>query len=192
MLPVCAGGCPDPATCESGRPRSHGAASARGVLRRWMCMARGALGRATACIFLFFRGRRPTRWAQCLARPFHAALHKSIVNNNGNTIARVERAGSAQVGAHRISTRKRPAGGACSAAQAGKEQADNKRTTSRNKTPWNSRAPVGWVGACRSLQIHRPRPSAEPVRSGGSRGARHGQRPPCRPPSRLTESGGRP
>jgi hypothetical protein len=47
------------------------------------------------------------------------------------------------------------------------------------------------VKACRSLLIQRIRP-AEPVHSGGSPGPRHGHRPVRRPPSRLTESGGRP
>ena len=47
------------------------------------------------------------------------------------------------------------------------------------------------VNACRSLLTHGLRP-AEPVRSGGSRGRPDGQSRACRPPSRLTESGGRP
>ena len=46
------------------------------------------------------------------------------------------------------------------------------------------------VEACRSLLIHPP--CAEPVRSGGDRTRPDGPRPPRRPPSPLTESGGRP
>ena len=47
------------------------------------------------------------------------------------------------------------------------------------------------VKACRSLLTHGLR-RAEPVRSGGGRGRPDGQSPACRPPSRSTESGGRP
>jgi hypothetical protein len=53
-----------------------------------------------------------------------------------------------------------------------------------------SQGPAEPAKACRWLLIHRI-PPAEPVGSGGRAACRHGHRPARRPPSRLTESGGR-
>jgi len=155
-----------------------------------------SFGWVVACRFLLISyampARRPDR-----ARRVRAAPHNSIVKNNENTIAGARAGDRPYLASHWITGKKPTAAGECSAARGPKIQCDNNRTTIRNKTPGNfrRRRPASATGrACRSLLIPRlrPRPAMEPVRSGGSRADRHGQAPPRRPPSRPTESGGRP
>jgi len=177
--------------------------------------------RVRPCNFLFFRCRasRPTR---CAKRRAAAALHKSIVSINENTMTGFAVASAALIGTVWISYRKRPAPAACTAIRTMGDQSDISRRTMANNTGRNPGAPPEWtrgraasatpanrrppsarpgprpgdrapssriVNPCRSLLIPRFR---APGGTWGRRRARHGQRPPRRPPSRFTESGGRP
>jgi hypothetical protein len=152
----------------------------------------------------------------------HKPLVNINENTSANTSARTARADRSQAGTHWASARKWPARTARAVQHrreknkpiTSQQQAGTRSHGTRARPGRESgrRGPPRWlagseaaarcrglgacgssmVGACRSLLIHRLRPPAEPVRSGGSRGPRHGQRAPCRPPSPLTESGGRP
>lgn len=81
---------------------------------------------------------------------------------------------------------KRYSRGLCNATRAPAEQSPINPRTIGSTTPWYGH--TGIAEACRSLLIPPPCP-------GGTRGCRrprHGQRPPPRPPSPFTDSGGRP
>ena len=155
----------------------------------------GAVRLVGACIFLLISRRaRPHSILRDLSR-LGVALHNSIVNNNANTMA--DPAGTARPRGRTdwVCLRNRFPRRECSAARGISNNPEQTRLTTcvPMRGASNARTAAGRPPeACRSLLIYGPRPPAEPVRSGGSSGARHGQRPPCRPPSPLTESGGRP
>ena len=188
MGPIPAVACQERASSGPARPRLGGAGSARaaspvGRSRRRRCSTRGAVdaaaerregarGRTGAC------GALP-RWVANPALLFDAGPHKLLVSINENTSAGALPTVRLRAGRHWIYWRKRRLHEGCTAARSRNNKPEQARPTSNR---------------CRSLLIHRFRhhPRAETVRSGGSRSARHGQRPLGRPPSPLTESGGRP
>jgi len=175
---------------------------------------------APACKFLLFSGAAKCRSE--FRQRFRAAPHKIIVSINGNTIARVPAGDRSLRPSYWTFSEKGAVRRVCTAARAGKEQCLINRVTTENNTPGNRNGwmdagasdsgrlggarkkkpcPVRRLGrlgpgrsivnSCRSLLIGGLR-RTEPVRSGGSRGRPDGQSPACRPPSRSTESGGRP
>jgi hypothetical protein len=151
-----------------------------------------------ACKFLFFLRRGPS------TKPLHrsvAALQHSLVNINENRSERCLRGPGREFPTRWGHCRNWRAGCRCSAARARNIKPEGAIETRHG---WaaaiadpcrpllipRSRGPAKPAKACRSLLIHGIRP-AEPVRSGGSPARRHGHSRTCRPPSRLTESGGR-
>lgn len=155
----------------------------------------GAVRLVGACIFLLISRRVCPRSAMHDLPHLGAALHNSIVNNNANTMA--DSAGTARARGRTdwVCLENWFPRRECSAARSRNNNPEQTRlaTCVPMRGASNARTAAGrQPEACRSLLIHRPRPLAEPVRSGGSPGTRHGQRPSCRPPSPLTESGGRP
>jgi len=175
---------------------------------RSLLISRGGLGRcATACKFLFFpRGATGTKLPH--RRP--VATQHSLVNINENTSAAGFACARVRTGNDCICLRNCGAETECSAAREqniNPEQA--RRVAAGTAKAALGPAPVGRLArtdpcrsllipcprverACRSLLIPAPGRPAEPVRSGGRPGCRHGHRPARRPPSRLLESGGRP
>ena len=173
---------------------------------------------ARACIFLLIPSRAGSNWAVHHTRGTAAAPHKSLVSINENTSAHRRAGNRREAGTDWNCYRNRRTAAACGAAggQNIKPEQPRRRPGAASGMRSNSlpaerlkprRAPVNpcrsllhpcgpagngcrIVKACRSLLIHRPRP--EPVRSGGDRARPDGHRLPRRPPSPLTESGGRP
>jgi hypothetical protein len=156
----------------------------------------GARGQAAACIFLLIPSRAGSNWAVHHTRGTAAAPHKSLVSINENTSAGRSAGDPREKGA-----RRRP--GVASDTRSDSLPAEwlkSRRPPPSIVNPCRSllvthpRGPAGngrrIVEACRSLLIHPP--CAEPVRSGGDRARPDGHRLPRRPPSPLTESGGRP
>jgi len=160
---------------------------------------------AAACKFLFFLRRALS------TKPLHtsvAALQHSLVNINENTSGRCSGGQGREFRTRWGRCRNCRAGRRCSAARARNIKPEQAYRTAQGaletRHGWasaiadpcrsllipRSRGPATPAKACRSLLIHRIRPT-EPVRSGGRAARRHGHRRTCRPPSRLTESGGR-
>jgi hypothetical protein len=138
------------------------------------------------CKFLFFLGRA-TGARRRAKRAAAAAPHNPTVFINENTMAEALpdcRPGRPSAWVCSIKSHAR---GKCSATRAPAEQSAVNPRTIRSNPTWN--AASGIVEVCRSLLIPSPR---RPGGTWGRRGPRHGQRPARRPPSRFTESGGRP
>ena len=178
----------------------------------------GACGQAAACIFLLIPSRAGSNWAAYLAGGTAAAPHKSLVSINENASARRHTGDRREAVTDWNCYRNRRAAAACGAAggqnikpeQARRPPGADTRSNSlpaerlkprrppvnpcRSLLVTHPRGPAGngrrIVEACRSLLIHHP--CAEPVRSGGGGARPDGHRLPRRPPSPLTESGGRP
>src|ERR1043166_5066109 len=163
-----------------------------------------ACGHVAACIFLLNR-RDAAPAARPLTGSMPAAPHKSVVNNNENTSAPRSSGTRDETGNHWHVNRNRRLASACAATRGQNiklEQARRPPHLAFGGRFYPTRAvghvshrPSFVVNPCKSLLIPRsrgqPRPS-EPVRSGGSGVRPHGLGPPCRPPSPLVESGGRP
>jgi len=160
---------------------------------------------AAACKFLFFLRRALS------TKPLHpsvAALQHSLVNINENTSGRCSGGQGREFRTRWGRCRNCRAGRRCSAARARNIKPEQAYRTAQGafetRHGWaaaiadpcrsllipRSPGPAEPAKACRSLLIHGIRPT-EPVRSGGRAARRHGHSRTCRPPSRLTESGGR-
>ena len=153
-----------------------------------------------ACISLLISCRAPwaARW---LVGGTDAASHKSLVTINENASTCRSRSNRSGTASRWSRYRKWRAGAACNATRKQNikpEQARRRpgaaskaRSDPSRSERLNSRRPPPFIvnpGRCLLIQP----PCAEPVRSGGSRRRPDGHRPPCRPPSPLIESGGRP
>jgi hypothetical protein len=148
----------------------------RGAVEGSSVGRRGAIDRVGACKSLLIS-------RSMFRSQVHAAEQHSLVNISENTSAADDRCGPAPGIGHWIYCRKWQPQRECTATRA---ENIKREQASYSPTDAGRRA-----GACRSLLIPDFRPPPEPVRSGGSRVRPDGQRLPRRPPSRLTESGGR-
>jgi len=173
----------------------------------------------TACISLLISRRVPWR-ARGHTGAMATAPHKSLVSNKENASACCAGDDRRRAAAHWNPYRNPRAAAACSATRRQDikpEQARGLRSAA-SQTPCDpstaaGRPPTFIVNPCKSLLIPRSRGSArngrrivkacrsllihpfrppKPVRSGGIGSRRDGHRPPPRPRSPLTESGGRP